>query len=455
MTIKIACETKHSLPLADLTCLQGDLKTLSDENKAKLRKQIVEKGFIAPFFVWKNEENGKVINYIIDGHQREVVLKDMASEGEELPGAFPVVYIEAKDERDAKEKLLAINSQYGKMTEESLFNFAEEPDFQFKDLGDFEFAGIDMEGLEGLFDEANEPEHTDEDNICTAKKNEIIVDNEEEFLEQFDRFIVSFSGGKDSTFLLLWALENLPKEKISVLYWDSGLNWEEEYQFLQYMCSKNDLESIVCGYKDAELIEKTVIEKGYPFYGNLWCQSLLKIHSLARAGKYIEEKYGKILLLNGIRHAEAGSANASKRGQYPRFYMEGSNKKPMFCPLIKETDEDLIAYIQKHNEKILPLYKWANRTGCWFCPNSDVKIRAYIKIKHPVKLVYINELLCKGMKNKVWKEKKFEDLFIFFNSPKELVKGSFSDIAFTEEEFKIAVQEQQNENYKKSIDLRD
>jgi len=136
--IEIKCDTKERLTLDEMTNLQGKLKTLTKENAAKLKKQIREHGFIVPFFVWRDGE----VNYILDGHQRQDVLRQMEADGEEIPERFPVVYVEADDEKDAKKKLLAINSQYGKMTEEGLFNFMEEIDFEFEDLADFEFPTI-------------------------------------------------------------------------------------------------------------------------------------------------------------------------------------------------------------------------------------------------------------------------------------------------------------------------
>ena len=167
--IQIKCDTKDSLPLNALTELQGELKTLSKENAEKLKKQIRENGFIVPFFVWRDKD----VNYILDGHQRKDVLLQMEADGEELPSRFPVVYVQSDNEKDAKKKLLAINSQYGKMTEESLFNFMEEVDFQFDDLKDFQFAGIDEVALEGLFGELSDDKINEkeiDENIETENK---------------------------------------------------------------------------------------------------------------------------------------------------------------------------------------------------------------------------------------------------------------------------------------------
>lgn len=139
--IKIKCETKHFLSLEELTSFQGELKHLTEANFKKLRKQIERHGFCFPFFVWKNKSN----NYILDGHQREKVLLKMKEEGIEIPDQFPIVYIEAKNQKDAAEKLLAINSQFGKMDAERLHSFIEKMEIDFEKLQDLQFSFIPFE----------------------------------------------------------------------------------------------------------------------------------------------------------------------------------------------------------------------------------------------------------------------------------------------------------------------
>ncbi len=167
MAIEIKCSGKDYLPLGELTTFQGNLKTLSEENYKKLRKQIEQHGFIVPFFVWKSGDK----NYILDGHQRETVLLRMRSEGVLIPDEYPVVFIEAENRKEAKAKLLAINSQYGTMTEEGLFDFVDN-DFNFGDLSDFTLP-VDMIKLEDMF--GNGEEHSEEelDHIPEERKTDI------------------------------------------------------------------------------------------------------------------------------------------------------------------------------------------------------------------------------------------------------------------------------------------
>jgi DNA modification methylase len=130
-TVKVTCQTKDYLPLDRLTPFQGELKSLSKDAFAKLKKSILKHGITFPVFVWK--QNGS--NNILDGTQRDRVLAAMAKEGYDIP-PVPVVYVDAKDAKEAKEKILLLSSQYGRMDDESLHEFIELAELDFKELKD-------------------------------------------------------------------------------------------------------------------------------------------------------------------------------------------------------------------------------------------------------------------------------------------------------------------------------
>lgn len=122
MEIKIACKGAATLPVESLTEFQGELKSLSEENYEKLRAEIKDQGFSFPIAVWKSE--GK--NYIIDGHQRfRTVKKMVADEGWSCP-ELPVVLVDANDYQQAKHKLLAALSQYGRVEPDGLYQYITE-----------------------------------------------------------------------------------------------------------------------------------------------------------------------------------------------------------------------------------------------------------------------------------------------------------------------------------------
>ena len=113
--IEIKCQGAGTLPLENLTQFQGNLKTITPANLKKLRSRILDTGFVAPIFIWKNEK----INYILDGTQRLLALKSLQQKGYHIPD-LPVAYIEADNEEDARKKLLSITSTYGDFNLEEL-----------------------------------------------------------------------------------------------------------------------------------------------------------------------------------------------------------------------------------------------------------------------------------------------------------------------------------------------
>lgn len=118
--VQITCEAADVLALEDLSVMQGDLKSLSTENYEKLKNQILTNGFSAPFLIWDDVPNSKY--WILDGTQRDRTLLKMQAEGYEIP-SLPVVWIHAKDRKEAAKKLLSFASQYGRVEGQGLYEF--------------------------------------------------------------------------------------------------------------------------------------------------------------------------------------------------------------------------------------------------------------------------------------------------------------------------------------------
>ena len=127
--IKVTCETKDTLDFEKITPFQGNLKIRDEEDHEKVIRSIKKHGFAFPFFIWKK---GK-INYCLDGHNRIESLQRLVAIGEKIP-PLPVVYVQCRDENEAKEILLKLNSQYGRMTAESVKEFLGDLKIDFDDL---------------------------------------------------------------------------------------------------------------------------------------------------------------------------------------------------------------------------------------------------------------------------------------------------------------------------------
>lgn len=116
--IQIGCEGTRLVALEDLKELQGDLKQRSLADVEQLKQMILKLGFAFPFFVWRDGDQ----QWILDGHGRLAALTALRAEGWEVP-PLPAVDIAATDMADAKRRLLALNSRYGKMTTEGFEAF--------------------------------------------------------------------------------------------------------------------------------------------------------------------------------------------------------------------------------------------------------------------------------------------------------------------------------------------
>ncbi len=129
-TIRIECEGKAFVNIHDLQPLQGKLKTLHENDYQKLKTSILELGFSDPFSVWKDPSSGTL--FVHDGHERLLTLLKMEEEDYTIP-LLPASYILADDKRQAKKKLLANDSSYGKITQEGLYEFMNEEGFELSD----------------------------------------------------------------------------------------------------------------------------------------------------------------------------------------------------------------------------------------------------------------------------------------------------------------------------------
>lgn len=103
-----------------LKIIQGDLKELRQADYLKFKKSILKDGFIDPIDVWENE-SGELS--VVGGTQRTRMLSALENEGYQIP-LIPVNRIKAGSLKEACEIVLTLASQYGKITNQGLLEFA-------------------------------------------------------------------------------------------------------------------------------------------------------------------------------------------------------------------------------------------------------------------------------------------------------------------------------------------
>ena len=162
--VKVACQAAATIKLEDIKPFQGDLKELSEPSYQKLRQAILRHGFSFPLFIWKDGKD----NYCIDGHQRDKVLRRLRGEGYKIP-PLPCAFIQADDEKQAKEKLLMAASVYGEINSAGLRVLVEDAKLDIKELK-AELQITELELLD-IGDFAKENFESIVDEFSTSKKS--------------------------------------------------------------------------------------------------------------------------------------------------------------------------------------------------------------------------------------------------------------------------------------------
>lgn len=186
---------------------------------------------------------------------------------------------------------------------------------------------------------------------------------------RIDRFIASFSGGKDSQVVLDLCTRAIPSTDFEVIYSDTGyelppsLNLYDEvqkhykslYPDLKFSVAKNH--NNVLNYWD---------KIGTPSDTHRWCCSIMKTAPLYRMLKVNGNKQARVLTFDGVRAEES-----VKRGAYLRV---GKGKHTTITnahPIINWNTVEIFLYLFRHSLPINQVYRYGKaRVGCIICPFS-------------------------------------------------------------------------------------
>ena len=135
---KIRVNTNKDIPTIEWEALKNyERNAIKDATRdvEKLKVRILSQGFTIPLFVWPK---GK---YLVDGAGRFKALSELEDEGYTIPD-LPFIPIQAKDKKEAKQRVLDVNSQYGDITMDTFKLFVD--DLDIATLGDINLPAIDF-----------------------------------------------------------------------------------------------------------------------------------------------------------------------------------------------------------------------------------------------------------------------------------------------------------------------
>ena len=205
---------------------------------------------------------------------------------------------------------------------------------------------------------------------------------------RIDRFIASFSGGKDSQVVLDLCTRAIPPTDFEVIYSDTGYElppsldlyeqvqryYKERFPALKFTTTRNH-ESVL-NYWD---------KIGTPSDTHRWCCSVMKTAPLYRSLKVEGNKQARVLTFDGVRAEES-----TRRSGYNRIGKGVKHSTVINAsPILHWNSIEIFLYLLKYNLPINPAYRLGvTRVGCVICPfssewNDMVINRSFNQAMHP------------------------------------------------------------------------
>ena len=188
---------------------------------------------------------------------------------------------------------------------------------------------------------------------------------------RIDRFIASFSGGKDSQVVLDLVTRAIPPTVFEVIYSDTGYElppslelyeevkryYAEKFPALKFTTTRNH-ESVL-NYWD---------KIGTPSDTHRWCCSVMKTAPLYRSLKVEGNKQARVLTFDGVRAEES-----TRRSGYQRIGKGVKHSTVINAsPILNWNTIEIFLYLFQTQLPLNPAYRsGVTRVGCVLCPFSS------------------------------------------------------------------------------------
>lgn len=172
--------------------------------------------------------------------------------------------------------------------------------------------------------------------------------------------IASISGGKDSAAMSLWLHEQgIEHERV---FLDTGWEHPATYEYIRGPLAET-IGPITWLRADKQMVELIRRKGTFPSRMRRWCTWELKVVPLR---KYIRTQIDAgedVVNVVGVRAEESTS-----RARLPEWEWSDALDCETWRPILRWTEEDVIAIHRRHGLRPNPLYLLgAHRVGCWPC----------------------------------------------------------------------------------------
>lgn len=222
------------------------------------------------------------------------------------------------------------------------------------EIGDID---LDVMGFEMLI----EPVRKEKPKPLNTPGDLNATEAEQEILDGKEIIVVYFSGGKDSTCSLLWAVHNADGRSVVPVYCDMGVDYPAMSDHCRTICARLDLELTVVkpGGDFWEMLER----EGWPHFQYPWCQHKMLYPALDMVSAEASEP-SKILKVGGGSKKES-SAISTKQA------VEKYGGLDTYFPMYSWGKADIDRVLSGAGVPSWSGYKRGfARTACWMCPGQ-------------------------------------------------------------------------------------
>ena len=188
------------------------------------------------------------------------------------------------------------------------------------------------------------------------------------------KYLISLSGGKDSTACLLWALSTLPKEDIIPYYIDTKWEHDAVYDYLDYLEEKLDIKIIRLESEGMEAL--SIRKKMIPNPVMRFCTYELKIKT------FLQYQYDNFISkgidyinITGVRREESKKREDTECFKILRETIRFDDNRnnvtvdiKVMHPVAYWNTQRIFDYHKENKIEVNPLYKKGfSRVGCYPC----------------------------------------------------------------------------------------
>jgi len=228
-------------------------------------------------------------------------------------------------------------------------------------------------------------------------------------LDRGDRLVVSVSGGKDSTSICLWLMEQgLKPDDYDRVFADTGWELPSVYEYVRGPLTERvgpitevrheqpkpfepDVEALAqkyearLGVEHSSMIRLVLQHAGFPSRLMRFCTRSLKIAPIAA---WLKSRDFEPVCVVGIRAQES-----SRRAEMPEWEWSDTHDAYVWRPIIGWTFQDVIDIHKRNNMRpAAPYFAGADRVGCAPCIFARKSELKWLADVHPDRMSLLGDL---------------------------------------------------------------